>query len=305
MAMTPSTPGTAPGTSEPLADDIVAVPVPHPWRWVGAGVVVVVLGLLVWAFSQANIDWSVPPKFFLQEQVLVGMRNTLLISVLAQVVGVALGVLVAVMRQSDNWVTRGVAEFYIWLFRGTPVLVQLMIWYNLSLVFPTIPGTGIVMNSVMTPFTAALLGLGINEGAYMAEIVRSGIQSVDKGQTEAAGALGMSRAHTMRRIVLPQAMRVIIPPTGNEFINMLKTSSLAYSIQYLELLQAAVRIYSNTLQVIEMLITVSAWYLILTTVFSIAQYYLERHFNRSDQDAGVDDGPLSRVRRNLKFGRQE
>lgn len=289
----------------PADGDIVAVPVRHPWRWVGAGVVLVLLALLVWAFSQASIDWSVPPKYFFQSQVLKGMGNTLLISVLAQVVGVALGILVAVMRQSDNWVTRGVAEFYIWLFRGTPVLVQLMIWYNLSLVFPTIPGTGIPMNSVMTPFTAALLGLGINEGAYMAEIVRSGIQSVDKGQVEAASALGMSRTHTMRRIVLPQAMRVIIPPTGNEFINMLKTSSLAYSIQYLELLQAAVRIYSNTLQVIEMLITVSAWYLILTTVFSIAQYYLERYFNRSDQESGRDDGPLGTVKRNLKFGRQE
>lgn len=305
MATTPPTPTSGAGAPESLSDDIIAVPVPHPWRWVGAGVVLAVLVMLMMAFSQANIDWSVPPKYFLQEQVLVGMRNTLLISVLAQVVGVVLGVLVAVMRQSDNWVMRGVSEFYIWLFRGTPVLVQLMIWYNLSLVFPTIPGTDIAMNSVMTPFTAALLGLGINEGAYMAEIVRSGIQSVDKGQTEAAGALGMSRGHTMRRIVLPQAMRVIIPPTGNEFINMLKTSSLAYSIQYLELLQAAVRIYSNTLQVIEMLITVSAWYLILTTVFSIGQYYLERHYNRADQESGLDGGPLARVKRNLRIGRQE
>lgn len=302
MATPPTASGTIP-TDNP--EDIVAVPVRHPWRWVGAVVVVGLLGLLVYAFSQGNIDWSVPPKYFLQEQVLVGMRNTLLISVLAQLIGVLLGVLVAVMRQSDNWVLRGVSEFYIWIFRGTPVLVQLMIWYNLSLVFPTVPLTDIPMNTLMTPFTAALLGLGINEGAYMAEIVRSGIQSVDKGQTEAAGALGMSRSHTMRRIVLPQAMRVIIPPTGNEFINMLKTSSLAYSIQYLELLQAAVRIYSNTLQVIEMLITVSAWYLILTTVFSIAQYYLERYYGRSDQDAGLDGGALGRVRRNLKFGRQE
>lgn len=306
--MTPTSPSgrAAPaGTGGAPGDDIVAVPVRHPWRWIGAAVVLAILALLVWAFSQANIDWSVPPRYFLQQQVLRGMGNTLLISVLAQAVGVTLGVLVAVMRQSDNWVMRGVSEFYIWLFRGTPVLVQLMIWYNLSLVFPTIPGTGIPMNSVMTPFTAALLGLGINEGAYMAEIVRSGIQSVDKGQTEAAGALGMSRTHTMRRIVLPQAMRVIIPPTGNEFINMLKTSSLAYSIQYLELLQAAVRIYSNTLQVIEMLITVSAWYLILTTVFSIAQYYLERYFNRSDQETGENTGPLGNVKRNLRIGRQE
>ena len=295
MATTSATSGAGPARERP-SDDIVAVPVPHPWRWVGAGVVLAMMVMLVMAFSQANIDWSVPPRYFLQEQVLVGMRNTLLISVLAQVVGVVLGVVVAVMRQSDNWVMRGVSEFYIWQFRGTPVLVQLMIWYNLSLVFPTIPGTDIAMNAVMTPFTAALLGLGINEGAYMAEIVRSGIQSVDKGQTEAAGALGMSRGHTMRRIVLPQAMRVIIPPTGNEFINMLKTSSLAYSIQYGELLLSAVKIYSNNLLVVELLLTVSIWYLILTTVFSIGQYFLEQRFNYSSvSDASSVGDILKRI----------
>ena len=284
--------------------DIEAVPLRHPWRWVGAAAVLVLLGMLIWAFSQASIEWDVVPTYFLADQVLAGMGNTLLISVLAQLVGVVLGVIAAVMRQSDNWVLRGVSEFYIWLFRGTPVLVQLMIWYNLSLVFPTVPGTDFPMNELMTPFAAALLGLGINEGAYMAEIVRSGIQSVDKGQIEAAGALGMSPSLTMRRIVLPQAMRVVIPPTGNEFINMLKTSSLAYSIQYLELLQAAVRIYSNTLQVIEMLLTVSLWYLILTTVFSVGQYYLERHFNRAEWDeSGVT--VAGTVKRNLRIGRQK
>lgn len=284
------------------AEDIVAVPVRHPLRWVAAAAVLAFLGLIVWAFAQANIDWSVPPQFFTHEQVLHGALNTLILSVLAQLIGVVLGVIAAIMRQSENWVLRGVAEIYLWVFRGTPVLVQLLLWYNLSLVFQTVPGTNIDMNTVMTPFVAALLGLGINEGAYMAEIVRSGIQSVDKGQIEAAKALGMSPGHTMRRITLPQAMRVIIPPTGNEFINMLKTSSLAYSIQYLELLQVAVRVYSNTLQVIEMLLTVSAWYLILTTVFSIVQYYVERHFNRSEWDS--ESTAMGHVMRNLKFGRQ-
>ena len=286
--------------------DIEAVPVRHPWRWVGAGLVLALLVALAWAFSQASIEWDVIPRYLTEQQVLLGMANTLLISVLAQVVGIVLGVVAAVMRQSDNWVLRGVSRFYIWLFRGTPVLVQLMIWYNLSLVFPTVPGTGIPMNQVMTPFIAALLGLGINEGAYMAEIVRSGIQSVDKGQVEAAGALGMTPRLTMGRIVLPQAMRVVIPTTGNEFINMLKTSSLAYSIQYMELLQAAVRIYSTTLQVIEMLLTISIWYLVLTSVFSVGQYYLERHFTRAEWSGGDGGKTVGRtVLDNLKFGRQK
>ncbi|MEO6205677.1 MAG: amino acid ABC transporter permease, partial [Mycobacteriales bacterium] len=185
-----------------------------------AVLVLVVLAWLVHAFSQADINYGTTGKFFTAENVIRGAGRTLLISVLAQAIGVGLGVLFAVMRLSHNPVTSAVAWFYIWLFRGTPVLVQLLIWYNLALVFATIGGRP--TSDLMTPFVAALLGLGINEGAYMAEIVRSGISSVDEGQTEAAQALGMTRAQTLRRVVLPQAMRVIIPPTGNEFINMLK-----------------------------------------------------------------------------------
>lgn len=281
--------------------DLVAVPVRHPWRWVAAVVVLTFVGLMGYALAHAKLDWSVPGQYLFAPEIVSGAGNTLLISILAQIVGVVLGVLAAIMRQSDNPVLKVVANAYVWLFRGTPVLVQLLLWYNLSLVFETVPFTSIPTNSVMTPFVAALLGLGINEGAYMAEIVRSGIQSVDRGQVEAAAALGMSPSHTMRRIVLPQAMRVIIPPTGNEFINMLKTSSLAYSIQYVELLQNATRIYSHTLDVIEMLITVSIWYLALTSIFSVLQYFLERRVNRAD---AVEGGGLwARMRKNLVPGR--
>jgi polar amino acid transport system permease protein len=201
------------------------------------------------------------------------------------------------MRLSHNPVTSTVSWFYIWLFRGTPVLVQLLIWYNLALVFPTMFGHS--TSDIMTPFVAALLGLGINEGAYMAEIVRAGIGSVDHGQTEAAHALGMTSGQTLRRVVLPQAMRVIIPPTGNEFINMLKTSSLAYTIQYSELLLSAVSIYTRNLQVIELLFTVSLWYLLLTSVFSIGQYYVERRFARGAARE-LQPTPLSRILGNLK-----
>lgn len=285
--------------------DIVAVPVRHYGRWVGAAAVLVAVVLLVLAFANADIDYAVTAEFFTAETIVRGMLNTLLISVLAQALGIGLGILAAVMRLSANPVTSAVAGVYIWFFRGTPVLVQLLVWYNLAYVFPTlsVPGLGTWQtNDVMTPFLAALLGLGINEGAYMAEIVRAGIGSVDEGQTEAAHALGMSPARTMRRVVLPQAMRVIVPPTGNEFINMLKTSSLAYAIQYDELLQSAVRIYSNNLAIIELLFTVSLWYLVLTSVFSVVQYRLERRFSRGTRDS-AGDSQLSRLRANLTLGR--
>ncbi len=214
------------------------------------------------------------------------------------------------MRLSKNPVTSSVSWLYIWFFRGTPVLVQLLIWYNLAIVFPTLhlPGIGTWQtNDVMTPFLAALLGLGINEGAYMAEIVRAGIGAVDVGQSEAAHALGMSPAKTMRRVILPQAMRVIVPPTGNEFINMLKTSSLAYAIQYAELLQSAVKVYSNNLAIVELLFTVSIWYIVLTSVFSVFQYFVEKRFSRgafrSGGPATGSSGLLRRVGGNLTFGR--
>ena len=293
-------------TSPTREENVVAIPVRHYGRWIGAVVVVVGLAALVWAFSRGNIDYGATASYLTDKRIIRGMLNTLLISVLAQLVGIALGVVAAVMRQSKNPVTSFVAWLYIWFFRGTPVLVQLLVWYNLSLVFPDIGIPGLWTadtNALMTPFLAALLGLGINEGAYMAEIVRAGISSVDEGQTEAAQALGMSPRKTMSRIVLPQAMRVIIPPTGNEFINMLKTSSLAYAVQFPELLLSAVGIYSNTLQVIELLFTVSVWYLVLTTVFSIGQYFLERRFSRGTRRGAPASGLLSRITANLTPGR--
>jgi polar amino acid transport system permease protein len=276
---------------------LVAVPVRHYGRWVSAVLVIGAVAGIVYAFSQAKIDYGTTGHFFTASNVIHGAARTLLISVLAQVMGIALGVVFAVMRLSRNPVTSTVSWFYIWLFRGTPVLVQLLIWYNLALVFPTVLGHS--TSDIMTPFVAALLGLGINEGAYMAEIVRAGIASVDEGQTEASQALGMTQGQTLRRVVLPQAMRVIIPPTGNEFINMLKTSSLAYSIQYGELLLSAVSIYTRNLQVIELLFTVSLWYLVLTSVFSVGQYYLERRFARGAARE-LPQTPLTRLLLNLR-----
>jgi polar amino acid transport system permease protein len=193
------------------------------------------------------------------------------------------------MRLSDNPVLSSVSGFYIWVFRGTPVLVQLLLWYNISSLFPTIDlgvpfgGPSFIHldgNSLITPFVAAILGLGLNEGAYMAEIVRAGILSVDEGQSEASSALGMTKAQTMRRVVLPQAMRVIVPPTGNELISMLKTTSLVSVIAYTELLYAAGLIYAVNYKTIPLLFVASIWYLAFTSILSVGQYYLERRFGR-------------------------
>jgi polar amino acid transport system permease protein len=277
--------------SSSAPDAIKAVPVRHWGRWLSAAVVLALVAWLVESALRAHfIDFSVVRKYQFSSLILKGLRATIVLAVLAQVTGIVLGVVFAVMRLSKNPVMSALSSFYIWFFRGTPVLVQLFFWYNgLPLVFHTltiaIPFTHVTlystpMTSFMTAFMAAFLGLALNEGAYMAEIVRAGIISVDEGQVEAASALGMTSTLTLRRIVLPQAMRVIIPPTGNEFISMLKTTSLASTITYGELLRRASDVYSTNFEVIPLLIVASIWYLVLTSVASIGQYYIERRFAR-------------------------
>ncbi len=292
--------GKRPGGDAVPPEAIRAIPVRHYGRWIGAVAVIGLLALLVLAFANADIQWDVVGDYLDYDTIVEGAVSTLWITLLSMLLGVTLGLLLAVMRLSPNPVLASVAWGYVWFFRGTPVLVQLFLWYNLSFVFETI-NLGFYkdeMNDFMTPFLAALLGLGLNEAAYMAEIARAGILSVDSGQTEAAQALGMNGTKTMRRIVLPQAMRVIIPPTGNEFINMLKTSSLAYAIQYNELFRAGDVISSRNLAVMELLIVVSVWYLLLTTIFSIGQYYLERYYSRG-VDRKLPMTPAQRVRAHL------
>ncbi|MCF2528501.1 amino acid ABC transporter permease [Yinghuangia soli] len=276
---------------------IKAIPVRHYGRWISAVIVLAVVGLIGLAFSDAKVNWDVTFDYLDDDLILKGAWNTVKITVLSMLLGLALGTLAAVMRVSRNPVMQTVSWFYIWFFRGTPVYVQLVIWYNLALIFPNF-NVGFYeepMVTFMTPFLAALLGLGINQGAYMAEIIRAGIQSVDEGQTEASHALGMSRAKTMQRVVLPQAMRVIIPPTGNQFIDLLKTSSLVSAVQYSELFfNQGVR-SQDSLATAELLFTASIWYLALTTVFSIGQYYLERHYAKGSQRS-LPATPFQRVR---------
>ncbi|KND27462.1 MULTISPECIES: amino acid ABC transporter permease [Streptomyces] len=259
-----------------------AVPVRHPGRYVSAAIALALLGSIIYAFAQAKkINWGAVPDYFFDDRIIEGVLNTLLLTVLSMVIGIVGGILLAVMRLSNNPVTSSVAWFYIWFFRGTPVLVQLFVWFNLGLVFEYInlgPIYKDYWSSFMTPLLTALLGLGLNEAAYMAEICRAGLLSVDEGQTEASHALGMSHSKTLRRIVIPQAMRVIVPPTGNEVINMLKTTSLVSTVQYVDLLKAATDIGQGSGSTVEMLFLAAAWYLILTSVFSVGQYYLERHY---------------------------
>ena len=277
--------------------DIEAVPVRHPGRWIAGAIVVVIAASIIrsivtGAGSKApntGFQWHVVGHYLFDSRILHGVLATIWLTVLAMLIGILLGILFAVMRQSPNPLVSGFSWLYIWFFRGTPLLVQLLFWFNISALFPTISlgvpfgGPAIIngnANTVITAFTAALLGLGLNEGAYMAEIVRAGFLSVPEGQNEAAQSLGLSRLQTMRLVVLPQAMRVIIPPTGNETISMLKNTSLASVITYVELTYAAQEIYAANYKVIPLLIVISIWYLAMTSVLYVGQYFIERRYGR-------------------------
>jgi polar amino acid transport system permease protein len=277
--------------TEPIADGSgTPVPVARTWhwgRWLAAAVALAVAGWLVYlVVVNPRLDWGKVAEYLFNERILSGVWVTIEISVLATALGLVLGVLVAVMRLAHNPVLSGLAAFYIWFFRGTPVLVQLIFWYNLAFLFPElvlkIPFTMIGLkwdtNQVMTGFTSAMLGLGLNLAAYFAETVRAGIQAVDRGQTEAAYALGMTPARRMRVIVLPQALRIIIPPTGNEFISMLKTTSLVYVVAGHDLMTNASQIYKANNRIMELLIVASVWYMVMTAVATFLQGRLERRF---------------------------
>ena len=252
-------------------------------RYVAAALILAFLAFLVDAFAHGKIEWSYVGRFLTVPSILSGIGNTITMSILAMALGLVLGVAVAIMRMSTNPVLRAVSLGYVWLFRGTPAILQLLLWFNLALVFPTIGIPGLFESrtvDVMTPFVAALLGLGINQGAYTSEVVRAGLLSVDTGQYEAAKAIGMARLKALRRIILPQAMRVIIPPIGNEFISMVKLTSLASVIQYAEILHNAENIYYANARVIELLIVAAIWYLVIVTILSLGQARIEARFAR-------------------------
>src|SRR3954468_181911 len=286
-----------------------AVPVRHRGRWVVSAIVLFVVVVAIHSVAtNPRFGWGTVGHYLFTHRILAGLVKTLELTVIAMVVGVLLGVLLAVMRLSPNPLVSGASWLYIWLFRGTPVLVQILFWGYISALYPQL-SLGIPFgpqfvhfsaNSVISPFVAGMLALGWNEGAYMAEIVRAGIISVEEGQTEAAQSLGMTRLQTMRRIVLPQAMRVIVPPTGNETISMLKTTSLVSVIAVTDLLYSVQLIYAVNYRTIPLLIVASIWYLIVTTVLSFGQYYLERYFGRGAARE-LPQTPLQRLRRSVSI----
>ena len=276
------------------SDELEVVPIRHYGRLVIAVIIAVFIAKFVQIlFTNDRFQWDQVADFFTASSILEGLGRTLILTVGAMAIGIVGGILLAVMHRSPNPLLSKTGWAYIWFFRGTPVLVQLIFWYNLSALFPEI-SLGIPFgpqfyefdaNGVITVYVAALLGLGLNEAAYMAEIVRSGLNSVDPGQAEASQALGMTSAQTFARVVLPQAMRVIIPPTGNQVIGMLKTTALVSVIALPDLLYSAQLIYNRNFNPIPLLIVASIWYLILTTILSIGQFYIERHYNRGHRSA--------------------
>jgi polar amino acid transport system permease protein len=298
---------TAPTAERLEPEEIRAIPVRHRGRWLAAAIIVVLAVAVVDSMaSNPRFEWGIVREFLFSGRILSGLVVTLELTVASMAIGIALGVVLAVMRLSPNPLVAGASSFYIWIFRGTPILVQILLWYNIAALYPRF-SIGIPFgptfahfdaSAVITPFVAGMLALGLNEGAYMAEIVRAGIISVPEGQTQAAQALGMPRLLAMRRIVLPQAMRVIVPPTGNETISMLKTTSLVsvIALPHPELLYASQLIYSVNYRTIQLLIVASIWYLVVTTVLTVGQYYLERHFGRG-AGRSEPDSPLERLRR--------
>lgn len=271
---------------------IDAVPLRHPWRWVAAVVIVVLVALFLYgAATNESYRWSTYWEYLFNERVLtVGVLNTLQLTIYSMVLAIALGVLLAVMRLSPNPVLKAVAWVYLWIFRGTPVYVQLVFWGLLPTIYQNIRlgvpfGPSLLqvnLQSLSIPFLLAILGLALNEAAYMAEIIRAGISSVPEGQAEASTALGMSWGMTMRRTVLPQAMRVIIPPTGNEVISMLKTTSLVTAVPFtLDLYGITSReIAARIFEPVPLLLVAATWYLAITSVLMVGQCYLERYYSR-------------------------
>ena len=261
----------------------------HPPRWVAAAVILLLAAMLAHALvTEKNLEWGVVGHYLFNRQILGGLVLTIELTVTAMAIAMVIGVAVALMGMSENPVLKVSATLYVWFFRSVPALVQLIFWFNLAILIPRI-GIGVPFGPVFAsassyaligPLVAANLGLGLNEGAYMAEIVRSGISSVDRGQADAAEAMGLSRSSAMRHVILPQALRVMVPPIGNEIIAMLKYTSLASVISVSELLESAQIIYQRTYQTIPLLIVAAIWYVVLTTAVTLAQRGLERRLNR-------------------------
>ncbi|WP_434615324.1 amino acid ABC transporter permease [Arthrobacter sp. A5] len=291
----PALSGTRSDKAAPARPELIdAVPVRHPGRWAGAVIIFIVAALLVQSLvTNQNFRWDTVGTYLLDVLVIQGIGWTLLLTVLSMVIAIVLAILLAFMRQSDNPLFRYVSWVWVWFFRGTPVYTQLVFWGLIAVLYPKI-ALGVPFGpelfsfstqDVINAFIAAVLGLGLNESAYLAEIFRAGLKSVDTGQMEAAEALGMRKSKIMWRIILPQAMRVIVPPTGNETIGMLKTTSLVLAVPFtLDLTFVTNGIANRSYLPIPLLIVAAIWYLVITSVLMVGQYFIERHYGK-----GVDN----------------
>lgn len=277
---------TAPPAAGPPADAGEAQPRivrrPRTGQWLAAVVVLVLLALAANSVIRNDaFQWDVVADYFTSASVLRGLGLTLWLTALVMALGFALGTLLAVMRLSANPVLRTVSWGYVWLFRSMPILVQLLFWFNIGALYPHILGIRTV--DLFGPVTVAIIGLTLHEAAYAAEVVRGGILSVDRGQIEAAQALGLSRLRRWRRIVLPQAMRSIVPPAGNMLIGTLKGTSIVSVIAVQDLLYSVQLVYHRTYQVIPMLLVATIWYVVVTSLLSAGQFYVERHYARGSE----------------------
>ncbi len=282
----------------PAPAPIRAKAAPRPGTWISAIIVgLLAIGLIVFLVTNPVLAWGSVATYILDIKVVQGVGWTLLLTLLSMVLGTAVALTAAIMRRSDNPVLRGVSWVYIFVFRGVPVYTQLVFWGLFTVIVPSV--MGLSTRDLLTAFWAAVIGLGLNEGAYLAEIIRSGLNSVDKGQTEASRALGMKESIILRRIIVPQAMRVIVPPLGNETIGMLKTTSLVLAVPFtLDLTFATNGIANKLFTPIPLLIVAALWYLAITSVLMVGQHYLERHFGR-----GIDTAPVGRRSRQAAVNR--
>ena len=283
------------------SDSIQAIRLKHPWRNLFSVVILLLLALFfIDASQRPAYDWNAFGEYLFDGRIVQAAGVTLQLTVYSMVIAIALGILLAIMRQSPNPIFRSVSLVFIWLFRGTPVYVQLVFWGLLTTIYRSVqfgipfqkPWLQFETIDLVDVFWIAVIGLALNEAAYMAEIVRAGLLSVDTGQVEAATALGLTWSKTMRKIVIPQAMRIIIPPTGNEVISMLKTTSLVTAVPFsLDLYTRSRDISAETLNPIPLLLVASVWYLLFTSLLMVGQYFLERRFARGyDQRSASNEG---------------
>jgi polar amino acid transport system permease protein len=264
-----------------------------PYGMIVGGLIVALIGaqLLVLIINNPNFGWPVVAQYLFDGAVMNGLKMTICLTIVAMLLGIVIGLFLAIGKISRNPIWRGLSSAYVGIFRGTPLLVQLLFWYNMSTLFPqlslAIPFGPTLMswntNDIITPLTAAIAGLALNEGAYMAEIIRAGLISVDPRQMETAQAFGMSRSRAYRRIIIPQAMRSIVPPTSNQLINMVKATSIVSVIAMGDLLHAVQDIYNANFQVIPLLLVSVIWYLFITSILNVLQNAIENYYSKADR----------------------